>query len=107
MFRFVMFAVSAALTLVACGTTGQPLTPAQVQANLASATYYLQAVGCLASTAASVASPVISISGDAQGNQVLSAVGQSGAKACSLTVPATALPVPAPANAPAAAAAAT
>lgn len=99
--------VAALALLAACTSTGAPqLTPAQVQQNLAAATYYLQAVGCLTSSAAAVASPVISIEGDAQGNQVLAAVGQSGGKACTLTVPPTALPVPAAANAPAAVAAA-
>ena len=82
--------------------TGQPLSQAQVQSDLANVTYLMKAAGCLASSAAAAASPIISVAGDAQGNQVLAATSASGAVLCQMTTPATALPVPAPVNAPAA-----
>lgn len=80
-------------------STGQPLSQTQVQSDLANATYLMQAAGCLATSAAAAAAPIIAVAGDAQGNQVLAATSASGAVLCQMTVPATALPVPAPANA--------
>lgn len=99
--------VAAALSGCAAVTavkTGQPLNPAQVQQDLANAVYLMQAAGCTLGSAAAAAAPIVQVAGDEQGNQVLTAVGASGAVACKLTVPPSALPVPAPANAPAAAA---
>lgn len=87
--------------LISSLQSGTPLTPAQVQQDLANITYLMKAAGCLTSTAAAAAAPIISIAADAQGNQVLTATAATGAGLCALTVPATALPVPAPANAPA------
>lgn len=79
--------------------TGQPLSQAQVQSDLANATYLMQAAGCLTANAASAAAPIIAVSGDEKGNQVLAATSASGTVLCQMTVPATALPVPAPVNA--------
>lgn len=109
--RRILCAATAALALASCGggfitlpSAGKPLTQDQVQQNLANVLYLMKATGCLVSEEAAVAAPVIAIAGDAQGNQVLTAVGTSGGNLCTITVPPTALPVPAPANAPAASA---
>lgn len=85
--------------LITSAQTGKPLDPAQVQADLANATYLMRAAGCALDQAATSAAPIVAIAGDAQGQQVLQAVDASGKVQCSLTVPRTALPVPAPANA--------
>lgn len=105
--RKLLFGGALALVLVlgACSSTSgtaQPLTAAQVQQDLANAVYLMQAAGCAVQNAAATAAPIISVSADSQGNQVLTAVNAAGAVACKLTVPPTALPVPATAGAPAA-----
>lgn len=96
----VLLVVLAAAVSACAGTTGQPLTPAQAQANAETAGYYLKAAGCVAEDLSQVAAPIVSIAGDAEGNQVLSAAGQSAGKLCTVTVPAQALPAPAAPNAP-------
>ena len=104
--KFITTAATAALlsgcALFNAAQTGQPLSQAQVQSDLANVTYLMKAAGCLASSAAAAAAPIISVAGAAQGNQVLAATSASGAVLCQMNVPATALPVPAPVNAPAA-----
>jgi uncharacterized protein YceK len=87
--------------LITAAKTGQPLDQNQVRADLANAAYLMQATGCSIAVAGAAAAPVISIAGDAEGNQVLQAVDAAGMVACKLVVPATALPVPAAPNAPA------
>ncbi len=105
-FRICGLGLVAAMTLgiAACaGLTGssvQPLTQAQISQNLDMAVYLLKSAGCLTSSLAAIAQPIVSISADAKGQQVLSASAGSGATACSITVPPTALPAPAPASAP-------
>jgi len=105
-----VFTALACLSLIGCLSgcnaftaiqSGTPLTPAQVQQDLANATYLMQAAGCTLHSAAQVAAPLISIAGDAKGNQVLQAADAAGQVQCAMTVPASALPVPAPAAAPA------
>lgn len=89
-------------SLISSLKAGTPLTQAEVQQDLANATYLMKAAGCAVAGASATAAPIIQVSGDAQGNQILAAVSAGGAIACQLTVPATALPVPAQPNAPAA-----
>lgn len=81
------------------GSAVAPLSQAQMQQNLNSALYFLQAGGCLASTLSAAAAPIVAIAADAKGNQVLSSVSATGASLCTVTVPPIAVPAPAPANA--------
>lgn len=89
---------------ITAAKTGKPLDPAQVEQDLANATYLMKAAGCALDAAATAAAPTVAIAGDAQGQQVLQAVDATGRVQCQMVVPATALPVPAPAGAPAASA---
>lgn len=95
-----------ALTGATCSAPapGAPpaLTQAQMQQNLQSALFILKTVGCIIDTAAQVAAPVVQISSNAQGQQILNAADASGKLLCAapVLVPPTALPAPAPAGAP-------
>jgi hypothetical protein len=109
--RKILCGAALALALSGCsyvsglvGTAAQPLTPAQVQQNLANVNYLFQAAGCAVAAEATTAAPIVQISADATGNQVLAAVDAAGTLLCKLTVPPTAIPVPAAPNAPAASA---
>lgn len=93
----VLLASCAAVTAV---KTGQPIDPAQVNRDLASITYLMQAAGCVTAEQAAIAAPVVTVSGDETGQQVLSAIGAAGQVQCRMTVPPTALPVPVPAGTP-------
>lgn len=112
--RNFIVAAGAALLLAGCsylsalgittGTAAQPLTPAQMQANLANVNYLFQATGCAVAAEATTAAPIVQIAADEKGNQVLAAVDAAGTLLCKLIVPPSAIPVPAAPNAPAAAA---
>lgn len=91
--------------LISSAQTGQPLNQAQVAQDMQSALFILKTAGCVLDTAAVTAAPIVAISGDAKGQQVLAATDAGGKLLCTATMPPTSLPVPAPANAPAATAA--
>lgn len=101
-----VFALVIALGAAGCASAGspalpvQPLTPAQVQQDLANFNYFAKAAGCAVATEGAAASPIVSLAADATGNQVLQAVDATGAVICNLTLPPTALPAPVPASAP-------
>lgn len=99
-----LFAILLLTAAAGCssGSSSSALTQAQVQQDAANVIYLMQAAGCVVSSLGTAAAPIIAISADAKGNQVLQATSQTGANLCNLTVPASALPAPAPAGAAAA-----
>ena len=100
-----LFALALAAMLSACAgtsnTPAQPLTQTQIQQDMQMGVYLLQAAGCAIAEASAIAAPVVMITSDAQGQQVLQAVSAGGVVACKVTVPPTALPAPVAAGAPA------
>ena len=101
--RLIVIALGLGCLVGACSSTtgGTPLTQAQIQQNAATVLYWLQFAGCVGATLSEAAAPIVTVAGDAKGQQVLSATEASTGKVCTYTVPPSALPAPAAPGAPA------
>jgi hypothetical protein len=87
-------AAAAAAFLAACSSAGAP-SSAQIQLDAQTALALLKTAGCAIDVAATAAAPIIAVTVDAKGQQVLQASDASGKALCAVPVAA-----PAPNAAP-------